>query len=276
MIGEPLPPVDGMPAIVIAGGRLEGEFAERAGTAIKALAPMHGGAPLISAILASLRSSPRIGAIVVIGPHDDLSGAVTLPAAAVILEEGQTGPENVQRGLRFLSEKVAPSAERVLVCTSDMPFITAAALESLVEAAPTDADIVYPVVERSAYERAFPGSPNAFARLAGSEYTGGGVLIVRPRAIAANAALIETVFRARKSQVAMARLLGLPFLLRFLMKRLTVAEAEQRATQITGCVCRALVGAPVEVSADVDSLADYDYVLSRFQEPGDHLPKIAV
>jgi hypothetical protein len=59
----------------------------------------------------------------------------------------------------------------------------------------------------------------------------------------------------------MARLLGPVFLLRFLARRLTIPEAEARASQITGCQCRVLMDADPRLSCDVDHLADYEYAL---------------
>jgi hypothetical protein len=55
----------------------------------------------------------------------------------------------------------------------------------------------------------------------------------------------------------MAQLLGIRTLYRFLTRRLTVAEAEAKVNEITGCRCRALLGAPAALAADVDGYEDY-------------------
>ncbi len=249
-------------AVVTAGGRISGDFAARAGVGVKALCPLGGGL-LIDRILGALRAVPAVGPIAVVGPVEELS-KITLPPDTFLVAEGATGPENVGRGIRAVHE-YAPNvrADRLLLCTSDLPFVDGDAVRALLNSAPADADIVYPVVTREAYLAAFPGSPNTFARLAGREYTGGSVLVVNPDALTANRHLIEAVFAARKSQIAMARLLGLSFTLRFLTNRLTIERAERRASQIIGCACRALREAPPTVCADIDTAEEYEWVLSR-------------
>lgn len=146
-----------------------------------------------------------------------------------------------------------------LVCTSDLPFASADGIEALLQTAPQHADLVFPVVSRADYEARFPGSPNVWTKLSGGEYTGGSCLLVRPDALEKNSALIERVFAARKSQWDMARLLGIGFALRFKMGALTITQAEARASELTGCRCVALLGGDPRLSADVDTMADYNY-----------------
>jgi hypothetical protein len=228
-------------------------MAQRAGTTVKALLPV-GGRPLIGYVLDALAEVTEAARPIVVGPVGELRGAV---GDARLVEEGESGPENVRRGLNALTpeEKSRP----VLICTSDLPFITPTAIRWLLDSAPDDAEIVFPVITRESFEAAFPGSPNTYAKLAGQEYTGGSILLVRPEAVERNLPLIEKVFHARKSQIGMARLLGAPFLFRFLLSALTVELAEQRASDLTGCRCRALLDAPPEIGADIDSQADYEW-----------------
>lgn len=253
-----------LPAIVTAGGRLSGPLTESAGTSIKALAPL-GGRPLVAHVLDALRASGRVGTVAVVGPRGHLAEAGIEGHAPLLVDEGQTGPENILRGLRALAELHGSGGKNdghVLLSATDVPFLTGDSVRALVEAAEADAadaDIVFPILHRRDYESRFPGSPNEYARLRDGELTGGSVQLVRPSAIEANLPLIEKAFAARKSQVEMARLLGLPFILRFLTRQLTVAQAEEQASRLTGCRCRALVVRDARLAADIDSVADYDY-----------------
>jgi phosphatidate cytidylyltransferase len=247
-----------IPAVITAGGRLTGELADRAGTEVKALAPMQGR-PLIAAMLDALLALPQVGPLAVVGPTETLSAVQAFPDTVTLVTEGETGPENVLRGLDAVAEEGYEGY--VLVCTCDLPFINAEAVRWLLDNAPDDADIIYPIVTKQEYLEAFPGSPNAWAKIAGEELTGGSVLLMRPAAVRRNRELIERVFNARKSQWEMARLLGVPFLIRFLTGRLTVAQAEARASRLTGCRCRALRGGPPHLASDIDTLADYEWAI---------------
>lgn len=251
-----------IPAVVTAGGRLSGEIATAAGTPIKALAPL-SGRPLVTAMLDALQAAPGVGSISLVGPIPDLAPLATLYPSIRLVPEGETGPENVLRGLDAVAATGAAGHDYALVCTSDLPFVNSESIQWLLENAPEDADIVYPIVTREEYLDLFPASPNTWARIAGEYLTGGSVLLVRTAAIARNRALIERVFAARKSQWEMARLLGFAFLIRFLTRTLTVAQAEAQASRMTGCRCRALRGAPPQIACDIDTLADYQWAIAH-------------
>lgn len=246
-----------VPAVITAGGRLSGALAGAAGTTLKALAPL-GGAPLVAHVLAALRGCKGVGPVALVGPARELAN---VGGADLLLEEGATGPENVQRGLAA----VASGEGLVLLCACDTPFVTSEAIRHLLSHAPQGADIVFPIVTRERYEAVFPHAPNTWTRLDNQELTGGSVMLVRPAALARNAALIEKLFKARKNQIGMARLLGPGFVLRFLLGKLTVAQAEARASQLTGCRCRALLGADPRLAADIDDLSDYEWAQRHAQ-----------
>jgi hypothetical protein len=124
----------------------------------------------------------------VVGPVEPLR-AGTGAAPDHWVEEGATGPENVERGLKALAaHEDSRSDGRVLLSASDLPFLHADAVRWLLEHAPGDADIVYPVIRRADHEASFPDSPNVWTPLADGHYTGGSVLLVRPAAIERNRA----------------------------------------------------------------------------------------
>ena len=249
-----------LPAVVTAGGRLSGELATAAGTTIKALAPFDGQT-LLARMVRSLRAAPGVGRIVVVGPKEITAEALATGADEV-LAEGATGPENVLIGLRAV--KGAAGDGLAIVAASDLWGIDNEAIQAvLARVRDTDGDILFPVVTRAVYDARFPDSPNVWTPIDGGEYTGGSVLLLRPAAIERNRELIERVFDSRKSQFAMARLLGLNFALKFLLRRLTIPEVETRASAITGCVCRALLDSDARLAADIDNLADYEYAKRR-------------
>jgi hypothetical protein len=182
------------------------------------------------------------------------------------MEEGQTGPENMVRGLLDLTE--AGVDGWALLCTCDLPFLTGEAICWLLDNAPEEADIVFPIVTKDAYETAFPGSPGTYAPIEGNQYTGGSVFLVRPSAIARNQALIERVFEARKGILSLARLGGFGLLWRLLLGALTIEYVEARASQLTGCRCRAVRHAPPPLAADIDTMEDYRFACGHLTAQG--------
>jgi hypothetical protein len=74
---------------------------------------------------------------------------------------------------------------------------------------------------------------------------------------------IEQAFAARKSQVAMARLLGPVFIVRFLFKRLTVAHILERCQRVLGCTGAPIRSCAPELAYDIDEVPEYRYALQQ-------------
>jgi GTP:adenosylcobinamide-phosphate guanylyltransferase len=244
-------------AILPAGGRLRGAFAERVGTNVKALIRL-GGATLLARTLAALRATERVGRIVIVGPRDVLDHPDARRADAVLPEGGDSGPANILRGLEWLHQ-FGGGADRVLVVTTDLPFLTPRALTNFLDACPANLDICVPVLTRGEFRARFPDFRITCVRLRDGDWTMGCAFLVNPQAIAENRGLIERTFAARKSPLAMARLLGVGFLLRFAARRLTVPEVERRGGELLNCAAGAITGCPPELAFDIDTPQEYEY-----------------
>jgi len=239
-----------LPALVVAGGRIGGAYAEAAGTSIKALVPV-AGKPVIAYLLDALRGLPEIGSVCVVGPED-----VRDALGEGILWEAETGsaPGNMEAGIRRLG-----TPETLLLCASDTPLVSAKALQGFIAQAPKDADICLPLVPKENYLARFPDGRDVFVRLKEGKMTAGSQFLIRPEPVLRNRALIERFFNSRKSQIAMAMAIGLPTVTRFLAGRLSVAEVEKKLTDLSRCHCRAVPGCAPELAFDIDDLHDLRY-----------------
>jgi hypothetical protein len=238
-------------AVVTCGGRVDGAFARTIGTEIKALAPLGAGV-LLDPILQSLRGNGIAEIALVAG--DEVArrageGVRVIPAAT----EGAT---NVLRAL-----DAWPDGDLVYA-TSDLPFVDAAALGAFV-AASRGFDLTMPLAEGAAYEAAYPGANLHVTTVGGERVANGSVFYIAARARAPLRTVATRFFDARKSLVAMARLLGPALLVRFLLRRLTIADVEARGRDVLGIDVRALRGMAPSLCYDVDTLADYTYACRR-------------
>lgn len=249
--------------VLPAGGRIEPDFARQAGTEIKALIRLNGKT-ILRRTLEALQATGRVGKTVVIGPEAALDEARKAGATGT-LAEGATGPENIFRGMEWLAQQ-GSAADRLLVVTTDLPFLTSEVIQHFLDTCPPQADIAVPIIPRRMFEARFPGSVNTFTRLREGEITPGCVFLVNPQTLLRHRAHIESVFAARKNELAMARLIGLPFLLRYLTGQLAVSHIEQRCRQILGCVGAAVHNAPPELAFDIDLPVEYAYALARMTD----------
>jgi CTP:molybdopterin cytidylyltransferase MocA len=260
-----LRPIEAVDAILPAGGRLSGEFARLVATEVKALVQLNGQTILRRAIEA-LQATGRVRRCLVIGPEE--ARAEAKGCGAETLPEGATGPENVFLGLESLQAAPRPAAARVLIVATDLPFLTAASLTEFLDACPQEADVAVPILTAETFETRFPGSPNTYTRLREGPVTLGGAFLINPAVLLGRRDHLERVFAARKSSLAMAKLLGPEFILRYLTGRLAVRHIEARCSRILGCAGRAVLEAPPELAYDIDLPEEYHYAVQWMSSVG--------
>lgn len=236
--------------VVLAGGRPDEVAALQPGAINKAFVEI-GGVPLVSRTLAALRAAPSVGRIIVVAPQS----AHGLPALALADElrvDGTRIRDSLSSGLRDL-----PPDEPVFVSASDLPILSTLCIESfLADALAADAELTYAILERTAHERAFPAVPHTWAHLREGTYCGGGFITLRPRVWPLLSEFIERLGAARKNPLRLASLLGWDVLLRYALRRLSVAQAQDRASQILGATARAVVSVHPEMAVNVDRASD--------------------
>jgi GTP:adenosylcobinamide-phosphate guanylyltransferase len=244
--------------VLPAGGRISGEFADETGISVKALIEIEGRT-VLDRTLDAVRATGLVNRAVVIGPQEIAVHPCANSADAVLPEGGDSGPANILRGIEYLRETDGSHADRVLILTTDLPFLTPGSIREFVDNCPTDAAFCAPLVSREAFEERFEGSGNTYVKLADGQWTMGGAFLVDPESIEANRNRIEAAFQARKSQIAMARLLGLGFIVKFLTGRLSIPDIESRCSKMLGCSCVAVPDSPAELAFDLDELTEYRY-----------------
>jgi GTP:adenosylcobinamide-phosphate guanylyltransferase len=252
-------PVSTYDVILPAGGRIDEAFAKEVGTDVKALIRFDGQT-ILDRTLEALKASGRVKDTVVIGPAQVREAAAG--KATHSIEEGATGPENIFRGLETVARN-NPEATKVLLVTTDLPFLTPEIINRFLDACPPDVEIAVPLVRQSEYESRFPGSTATFVRLRDDSWTTGCAYVMDVKAMARIRPSIERVFEQRKSKVGMAKLLGPMFVAKFLAKRITLADVEGKIESLLGCSGKAIMGAPPELAYDIDYIDDYQYAVER-------------
>jgi CTP:molybdopterin cytidylyltransferase MocA len=238
-------------AVVTAGGRVDGAFAAAIGTPVKALAPFGRGV-VLDVVLDALRSA-GIEEIAVVG---DPAVGRRLPDGVRLVPAAPDGVTNIARALD------AWPGDDLLFATSDLPFVDGAALRAFV-AASAGYDLTLPLASAGDYAAAYPGAPPHVTELAGERVANGSVFFIAAAARTPVRAVAGRFFAARKSAPAMARLLGAPLLLRYVVRRLRIADVERRATAVLGVRATAIRRSAPALCYDIDTLDDYRYACAR-------------
>jgi molybdopterin-guanine dinucleotide biosynthesis protein A len=239
-------------AVVLAGGRIKGNYARVTGQTIKALIEINGETCLSTALNA-LQGSKYINRIIVVGPQE--VGA-RLNEPIQFIQEGSSGEENI-----FLGANAIQYSGKFIICCSDMPFIQNREVDEFIELCPEDTIANYPIFKKEQIERAYPDVIREYVYLNDGAYTGGNLFLVHTNLFTKYRELIVAVFRARKSQIRMCRLLGLPFIVKFLFRQLSVADIENKVGEILDGKVNAIPNASPNLGFDIDLLREYNYVL---------------
>ena len=245
--------------VIPAGGEISPEFAARIGSPYRALAPLGPDrAPLLQHIVRTLRASEPGAQIICVAP-DEVSRAIS--GVDVWLPAGRSGPENMRLGLSH-----ALPGQPALLCTSDLPLLTAESVRAFVNACRADAQVTIGVVRADAYGRAFPGAPpSKFTALAETgPVTLAGLFQIQPDLLTRRAALFEKLFHARKSQGRMASIAGPKLVWQLATKTLRLSSVTRRAEQLIGGPVQVLLDADPALAYDADTLDDYTYAETRF------------
>lgn len=254
-----------MDAIVTAGGLLKPDdpLYQLTGLEKKALIPL-AGRPMISWVLDAARGSGLVDHIAVVGlraaelAHADQQLHFVDPTDNLI--------DNLFAGLYKL-QAVDPSVKKLLLLSSDIPLITPEIVRGFVEeCGAQEANIYYAVVEEKTMEARFPQSRRTFVPFKGGRYSGGDAFLIDVAAAAGNAKLARSLTGSRKNYLTQARLLGFGFIFRFLLRRMTVYEAGQRAAEKGNLKGQVVATRFAELGMDVDKRHQYELVKAYLEE----------
>lgn len=244
-------------ALVLAGSRpgAPDPVALAEGASHKALVDLNGK-PMLARVVEALRAAgaPRIAvvasdpAVVVLAQE---LGCEVLPAMA--------GPSaSVAAGFAQLG---AP----MLVTTSDHGLIDPQWVVDFLADTPPDADVAILLARREAVEQAMPGAKRTWLRMADGQWSGCNLfLLASPHADAAIETW-QTVEADRKRPWRIAARLGLGFLLRFALGKLSLASAIARLGTRIGVRASVVAARDGLAAVDVDKpsdLADARAILS--------------
>jgi GTP:adenosylcobinamide-phosphate guanylyltransferase len=252
-------------AIITAGGSLKPDdpLYQRTGVEKKALIPLVGR-PMVSWVLDALRDSRVVNNMVIVGLQPDDLDSKDDQFHFVDQVGGML--DNIFAGFYRLQE-INPSAKKLLLVSSDIPLITPEIIRNFVKACGSqEADIYYAVVSEKTMEAGFPNSKRTFVPFKGGRYAGGDILLVDVAAAAGNADLVRSLTNSRKNFLKQARLIGLGFILKFLLRMMTVQEAGKQAAQRGNLKGQVIDTEFAELAMDVDKLHQYEMIQAYLQK----------
>lgn len=256
-------------ALILAGAANSGKLKDASSQSAEALIEVHGR-PMVWYVVNTLLLSERIGRVLVVGPPEiaQLEFGERANGRVEFALSGEHMVENMLRGIEHLAGE-----RQVLIVTSDIPLLTVEAVDDFISrCAAKSADLYYPIVTQEANEAKYPGVERTYVHLKEGTFTGGNLALVSPQVLKRAKSVIEQAFAMRKKPVQLARLLGFRFILKLIVRRLSVHEIEARAARILGCNGVAIISPYPELGIDIDKPSDLALVESVLVPPENEPP----
>jgi CTP:molybdopterin cytidylyltransferase MocA len=245
-------------AVVLAGRTNNGKLKNCSPVSHEAIIPI-AEKPMVLYVVEALLNAPRVNQVVVVGPKKELADYLNTNRISLV-SAGQDMLENVQIGLAS-----CPKTRYILIVTSDIPLLTAAAVEDFFNQCEglSYADLFYPVISREAIKNYFTALNiplsrvhRTYVNLKDGVFTGGNLVLLNPAVFSRCLEKGLPFVEARKSPLKLSRLLGAGFLWRFLLRQVTLAEATQQVSQLLNIKGAVIKSSFPEVGIDVDKPAD--------------------
>jgi GTP:adenosylcobinamide-phosphate guanylyltransferase len=234
-------------AVVLAGG--DGAVLDPA-CRFKGLLPI-AGKPMVEWVLDALNSAETVREVAVVVPTAENLGAWVDRTGKLVVSNGSF-VDNIIAGVgAFRADR------QVLLVTGDIPALTSEAVDSFVrQSMATGAQATYPLIREADMLEQYPGSERTFVRLADGKVTGGNMMLVEPVLLDRNREIGGRIFATRKNPIAMARVIGVRFVVRLVLGKLTVAEVEAKLGELIGGTGAAVYTSEASIGADVDKPVD--------------------
>jgi len=243
-------------AVVLAGSKNDGPLKECSGVRYEALIPM-GSKTMVEHVVEALLQARHIRKVFVIGPVTELSPLFADKRVSFAQSSGGL-LENIETGLNILYGE-----KRVLLVTSDIPMLTPRAIDNFLElCGDMSGDLYYPIIEKQVVEKRYPSTRRTYVGLKEGVFTGGNLFLINPVIYKRSVENGRKIIDLRKSPLKLCRLLGLKFVVKFLLRSLALHEAQEKVSWLLGGIKGVvIVTAHPEVGVDVDKPGDLELVM---------------
>lgn len=210
------------------------------------------GRPMIAWVLDALLGARHLDRVIVVGL--DSAALTDRPPSVEVLPDHGGMVANFYAGLGRLAGS-GPAA----FCWADIPLVRAPMIDRFIETTPDpERDINVGFVLRSVIQARYPDADDLWIRLREGQVITTDFGLFHPRHTARVRPLLAALEPLRKSAARGALQLGWPLVLRYLARRLSLADLERYVAQRLGVRCGVRLVADPELGLDVDTARDLE------------------
>jgi len=238
-----------MKALILAGSEKHSPLSKFSSN--KALIKIHDK-EMVRYIIDAFKGLDFVDTIAVVGPKENLQSIEN--QVDVIVDSAASLADNVLCGVNIFSDD-----DMLLISTSDIPMITSEAIRDFVEKSLSiDADFFYPIVLKEENEKKYPGIKRTYVKIKDGVFTGGNIVMVKAGKVKQCIKKAGAFMAYRKKPWKLAKILGLKFVLKFLLGTLTINELQERVAELFDIKARAIISSYPEIATDVDKDSDLE------------------
>jgi GTP:adenosylcobinamide-phosphate guanylyltransferase len=243
-----------IPAVILAGGLNDDAMRAATGVENRAMVELTSGRTMLEYVVSAVTMAETVGQVVVVGDVPLQDGCTGIPSASSFLQ-------NLINGVGTLPA----DTKELLVITSDIPFISPAAIEDFLQKAlESHGDFCYPIIPMSIYRKQFKGMKRTTLKLRDGEFTGGNIMLVSASYVKDHQQTILAAYAARKDVAKLGRMLGWGLLFRVILSQtisrnlLDVRSLEKGVSKLLGfgAIATAIITEYASLGTDVDKLED--------------------
>lgn len=239
-----------LPVLILAGSR-DGErdpLAQLGKVSHKALLPI-AGIPMIERVVSALESTPDLGPIWV--SIETPSCLEFLGSRVRLLKAASTPSESVAQALEHIGTPC-------LITTADHALLSPQWVQEFLEKSrASQASLTAGVASAQNIQRDVPDTKRTYIKLSDLTFSGCNLFYCHDSRARSVVALWQNLQRNRKHPVKMAWTLGIPTLIRFILRQLDTQGIERRITRLTDAPVKIITLHDGRVSIDVDKVADF-------------------
>ncbi|MBP1690454.1 MAG: hypothetical protein H6Q34_1027 [Deltaproteobacteria bacterium] len=210
------------------------------------------GRPMIAWVLEALLGSRHIERVVVVGLES--TALPDWPAAVEVLPDHGSMVGNIYAGIARFSGP-GPAA----FCWSDIPLIRAAMVDRFIETTEhPELDLNVGLIRRTTLQARYPDAEDLWLRLREGQFIAADFGLFNPRRVERIRSPLEALEPLRKSATRSALYLGLPLVIRYLTRRLSMADLERYLARRFGVHCGIHIVESPELGLDVDGPRDLE------------------
>jgi hypothetical protein len=215
-------------------------------------------------VVNALAGSERIGRVVIVGLGPE-AGALFSRPVDFLPEQGAI-LSNVAHGFSWLATH-GSTQRYALLMSGDIPLITAEIVDWFIEAChPLEKDIYWGIVKRQTMETLFPQSKRSYLHLVEGDFCSGDLFLGKVQAALGRQTLLHQLVEHRKSVFQQLRLLGPAVVLKFLLRRLHMADLLQLVQRLLDMRGQTVILPFAEAGMDVDRPHQLEQVLAYLRQ----------